>query len=34
MKKDTSDILTSIAIAALTAGLGELVKQIGSALND
>lgn len=34
MKKDTNDVLASIAIAALTAGLAELAKQIGSALKD
>lgn len=34
MKKDTSDVLTSIAIAAATAALTELVKQLGSAAKD
>ena len=34
MDKKTSDALTSIAIAALTAGLAELVKQIGSSSKD
>lgn len=31
MSKNTSDVLTSIAIAAVTAALTELVKQLGNA---
>ena len=34
MSKNTSDALTSIAIAAATAALAELVKQLGNAAKD
>ena len=34
MSKNTSDTLTSIVIAAATAALTELVKQLGNATKD